>query len=144
MKSLIAFNVAFYSFISGLFACFVSISVKLAFNTNLILDLNQHSWLLKVSLQVVFILASLLFNSFMWLFYTKSLNESTNTLYSTALNKFSNFICSALSGYFLFEENINFTRWFFGLTILLIGIIILNDSTTTATTTELKETKKQK
>lgn len=151
MRNLIAFNVAFYSFLSGFLACLVSICVKFAFNTDLIissLESNNNNrenltttaadsssssslidrlFTLKLVLQVTFIGFSLILNSFMWVFYSKSLHLSTNTLYSTALNKFSNFVCSALFGYLLFSERINLIRWLVGLCLLLIGILILNE-----------------
>jgi drug/metabolite transporter (DMT)-like permease len=130
MKTTVALGVVTYSFLSGLLACLVSISIKLAFNLDLILLFDEKSnldWYLKLSLQIVFICISFLLNSLMWLFYTKSLHLSTNTLYSTALNKFSNFITSVLFGYILFNERINLIRWLFGLFILLIGILLLND-----------------
>jgi drug/metabolite transporter (DMT)-like permease len=62
----------------------------------------------------------------MWLFYTKSLNLTANTLFATALNKFSNFVCSAIFGFLIFREELNVTRWLFGLFVLFIGILILN------------------
>jgi drug/metabolite transporter (DMT)-like permease len=130
MKTTVAVGVVTYSFLSGLLACLVSISIKLAFNLDLILlfdEKNNLDWYIKLALQIVFICISFLLNSLMWLFYTKSLHLSTNTLYSTALNKFSNFITSVLFGYILFNERINLIRWLFGLFILLIGILLLND-----------------
>ena len=126
MKSLVAFNLIFYSFISGLFACLVSIFVKFAFNTDLIINAS-HSYFLKLTVQILFICISFVLNSLMWVFYSKSLHLSTNTLYSTALNKFSNFICSALFGFLVFNERLNFTYWLFGLVLLLIGILILSE-----------------
>jgi hypothetical protein len=131
--NVITLNVVFYSFLSGLLACFVSLFIKLAFNTNDYIkylddrEASSSSSFLKYFIQAVFVALSFLINSFMWLFYTKSLNLSENTLLSTALNKFSNFICSALFGLFIFEEKINFWRWSIGLIILFIGILILND-----------------
>lgn len=126
------FDVTFYSFLSGIFACLVSTSLKIAFNNN-----SNHKLI-----QIGFICLSFVLNSLMWTVYTKSLSLSTSTLYASALNKFSNFICSALFGCILFEEKINFILWFFGLIILFIGILILSESTTTTTTTiEQKEKK---
>lgn len=122
---MLALNVIFYSFLSGLFACLVSILIKFAFNTELFIELNNN-WL-KLSVQAGFICLSFVLNSLMWIFYSKSLQLSSNTLYSTALNKFCNFICSALFGFLLFKENINLINWLIGLFILLIGIVLLND-----------------
>ena len=119
-------NVVFYSFISGLLACFVSLFIKLAFNTNDYITVSNEFYL-KSLVQIVFVGLSFSLNSLMWLFYTKSLNLSANTLFSTALNKFSNFLCSALFGFLIFKEELNFTRWLLGLFILFIGILILND-----------------
>ena len=140
------YNLAFYSFLSGLLACVVSICVKYAFNTDLLLESDTNSpsssstlveSLLapRLWLQVAFIALSLLFNSLMWVFYSKSLHLSTNTLYSTALNKFSNFICSALFGYLLFNERLDLVRWLLGLSLLLIGILILSDNNKVDSTT---------
>jgi len=125
------FDVTFYSFLSGIFACLVSTSLKIAFNNN-----NSDQKLIQIG----FICLSFVLNSLMWTVYTKSLSLSTSTLYASALNKFSNFICSALFGYILFEEKINFILWFFGLILLFMGILILSESTTT-TTIEQKEKK---
>ena len=127
MKSLVAFNLIFYSFISGLFACLVSIFVKFAFNTDLILN-PSSSYLLRLTIQVLLICISFILNSLMWVFYSKSLHLSANTLYSTALNKFSNFVCSAAFGYLVFNEKLNFAYWLFGLVLLLIGILILSEN----------------
>ena len=127
---MIAFDVTFYSFLSGIFACLVSTSLKIAFNNN-----NSDQKLIQIG----FICLSFVLNSLMWTVYTKSLSLSTSTLYASALNKFSNFICSALFGYILFEEKINFILWFFGLILLFMGILILSESTTT--TIEQKEKK---
>lgn len=127
MKSKLAISVVIYSFLSGFLACLVSIFIKLAFNIDLVLVFDQTNWYIKLSLQVLFICISFVLNSLMWLFYTKSLNLSTNTLYSTALNKFSNFVTSVLVGYLLFNEQINLIRWLLGLLLLLIGIVLLNE-----------------
>lgn len=132
-------NVLAYSFLSGLLACLVSIFIKIAFNTDLLLIVEN--FYLKLLVQTAFVCTSFLLNSLMWLFYSKSLHLSTNTLYSTALNKFANFICSALFGYFLFNEKLNFFRWLFGLTVLFIGILILNSNNQNVQTGQSKISK---
>lgn len=115
-------NVA-YSFLAGFFACLVSLLIKLTFNIdNYTVIENQN---LKFVIQIVLVIISFLCNSFMWLFFSKSLEKSFTSLYSTSLNKLSNFIFSALLGFFILNENINITRWSFGITILSIGILIL-------------------
>jgi len=76
---------------------------------------------------LAFVGISIGLNGLMWVYYTKSLHFSANTLFSTALNKFSNFVCSALFGFLIFNEKLNITRWLFGLFVLLVGILILND-----------------
>lgn len=122
---MLSFDVTFYSFLSGVLACFVSICLKIAFN----IDLIQTYFLFdfKLILQIIFICFSFALNSLMWIVYTKSLQLSTSTLYATSLNKFSNFICSALCGYLLFEEKIKLFTWLIGLLFLFIGILILNE-----------------
>jgi drug/metabolite transporter (DMT)-like permease len=127
MKKTAIFNIIFYSFFSGFLACLVSIFVKFAFNTHLIVNDETINTYLRLLIQVAFICISIALNGLMWVYYTKGLHSSANTLYSTALNKFSNFVCSALFGYLIFNERINLTSWLFGLFILLIGILILND-----------------
>ena len=118
--------IVIYSLLSGLLACSVSLCVKLAFNTELVLN-NIVDWRLKLLTQIIFVCVSFVLNAFMWVFYSKSLHLSPNTLYSSALNKFSNFVFSALFGYFLFDEKFNFFYWLFGLVVLLIGILILSE-----------------
>jgi drug/metabolite transporter (DMT)-like permease len=129
---MIAFDVTFYSFLSGILACFVSISLKLAFNTHLLIDTPENQYIfglvsLKLLLQVCFIGIGFGLNSFMWIVYTKGLQLSSSTLYTTSLNKLSNFICSAFCGYFLFEEKIKLFTWLIGIALLFIGILILNE-----------------
>lgn len=129
---MIAFDVTFYSFLSGILACFVSICLKVAFNTHLLVDNadSQHFLGLvsfKLLLQVSFICFSFALNSLMWIVYAKGLQLSSSTLYTTSLNKFSNFICSAVCGYFLFEEKIKLLTWLIGICLLSVGILILNE-----------------
>ncbi len=116
----------FYSFLSGCLACIVSVCMKLAF-ADLTLITNSDS-ILIYSIRLISIAFSILSNIFMWIFYSKSLQLSTNSLVPTALNKLCNFICSAVFGYFLFSENINL-NWFIGIVFLTVGILILNSST---------------
>ena len=131
---MLSFDVTFYSFLSGILACFVSLCLKLAFNTHLILLNNNDYYLfqlvsLKLILQILFVLFSFGLNSLMWIVYAKGLRLSSSTLYASSLNKFSNFITSALCGYVLFEEKIKIFNWLIGLIILFIGILILNEPT---------------
>ena len=127
MKNSLAFNILFYSFFSGFLACLVSIFIKFAFNVHLVTGQYSTSFSLKILFQIVFIGISIGLNGLMWVYYTKSLNSSANTLYSTALNKLSNYVCSAVFGFLIFNEKLHLTRWLFGLFLLLIGILILND-----------------
>lgn len=114
-----------YSLIAGFFACLVSLLIKFALNIdNLILSNNRY---LKSTLQIGLGIFSFLCNFFMWLFFSKSLKTSSTSLYSTSLNKFSNFIFSAIFGYFILNESFDIFRWLIGLIILLIGIIILGN-----------------
>lgn len=122
------------SLLSGLLACLVSISVKLTFT-----DYNLHfidqksnsqtSYLVILLIRCIFFASSFILNAFMWIFYTKSLQLSSNTLLATSFNKLSNFICSALFGILLFNENLKYT-WFIGIAFITCGIFILNKSET--------------
>ncbi len=125
-----SFDVTFYSFLSGTLAGFVSLCLKLAFNTQLILLENFYLFDLvsaKLIVQILFVLSSLGLNSLMWIVYAKGLQLSSSTLYDSSLNKFSNFITSAVCGYLLFEEKIKLITWLIGLAFLLTGILILNE-----------------
>lgn len=127
---MLSFDVTFYSFLSGTLACFVSLCLKLAFNTHLILLDNFYLFDLvsvKLIVQILFILFSLGLNSLMWIVYAKGLQLSSSTLYASSLNKFSNFITSAVCGYLLFEEKIKLINWLIGLLFLFVGILILNE-----------------
>jgi drug/metabolite transporter (DMT)-like permease len=127
MNKSLPLNILFYSFFSGFLACLVSIFIKFAFNTDIVISESSSSFPLKLLIQLVFVGISIGLNGLMWVYYTKSLHFSANTLFSTALNKFSNFVCSAIFGFLIFNEKLNVTRWLFGLLVLLIGILILND-----------------
>lgn len=150
-------NVVFYSLLSGLLACLVSILIKLAFNLNNFFSINidGNNWsrdylndqYLKYALLAFIIAIGLLVNSLMWIFYSKSLALSTSTIYSTGLNKFSNFVFSALSGYFIFNEQIDLIKWLVGIGLLLIGLVILADQQTAKqqpTPVDEKQKQKQK
>lgn len=112
-----------YAFGSGILACAVSILIKLGFNLNL----ETHSYLIKLGLQGFLIGLAFLANSFMWILFSRSLALSKNTIYATGLNKFSNFISSALFGYLLFEERLNLVTWSSGIGCIFVGLVILAD-----------------
>lgn len=122
MNKTIKLNVA-YSCLAGFLACLVSLLIKLTFNLDNYILINYQY--LRLVIQIILVILSFLCNSFMWLFFSKSLEKSSTSIYSTALNKFSNFIFSALFGLLILNEKINIKRWSFGIAILLIGIFIL-------------------
>ena len=73
MQHFAVFNAGIYSLLSGLLACLVSIGIKLAFNTEIVLDKSEEeaSVTLKLALKVLFVCLAVLCNSLMWIFYSK-------------------------------------------------------------------------
>lgn len=117
-----------YSILSGVLACIVSVFMKLAFNLasiSIITNIIDKNSLLINLIRLIFIGLSIISNLLMWLFYTKSLQLSTNTLLATSINKLSNFIFTTLISYLLFNDKLTI-KWFIGIQFLFVGILILN------------------
>ncbi|XP_058735848.1 uncharacterized protein LOC131607915 [Vicia villosa] len=67
-----------------------------------------------------------LFNVTMWGCYVNSL-KALSSLQATVTNFATNFITSGLAGFFFFHESLSF-QWFAGALLIIIGVIILSNS----------------
>ncbi|XP_020215799.1 uncharacterized protein LOC109799616 isoform X2 [Cajanus cajan] len=67
-----------------------------------------------------------LFNVTMWACYVNSL-KALSSLQATVTNFATNFISSGLAGYFFFHESLSF-QWFAGALLIIIGVVILSNS----------------
>ncbi|XP_014507878.1 uncharacterized protein LOC106767489 isoform X1 [Vigna radiata var. radiata] len=68
----------------------------------------------------------LLFNVTMWACYVNSL-KALSSLQATVTNFATNFISSGLAGFFFFRESLSF-QWFAGAILIIIGVVILSNS----------------
>ncbi|KAL2343318.1 hypothetical protein Fmac_004603 [Flemingia macrophylla] len=66
------------------------------------------------------------FNVTMWASYVNSL-KALSSLQATVTNFATNFISSGFAGYFFFRESLSF-QWFAGALLIIIGVIILSNS----------------
>ncbi|RUS86852.1 hypothetical protein EGW08_005389 [Elysia chlorotica] len=66
-----------------------------------------------------------LFNTLMWVLFTKSMHLCSSTLEASAFNIASNFIFTAVIGKVLFEEHLSL-QWCLGSTLMVLGLAILH------------------
>ncbi|KAL6524771.1 hypothetical protein OROMI_030364 [Orobanche minor] len=66
------------------------------------------------------------FNVVMWGSYVNSM-RSLSSLQATVTNFATNFLCSGLSGFFLFEEALP-VKWFAGAVLIMTGVVVLSKS----------------
>ncbi|RDY09082.1 hypothetical protein CR513_06608, partial [Mucuna pruriens] len=114
---------------AGFNAALAAISVKL--------PLHQIRYLLGTE-QFVRYGMVLLFNVTMWACYVNSL-KALSSLQATVTNFATNFISSGLAGFFFFKESLSFQvplllsiitvpQWFAGALLIIIGVVILSNS----------------
>ena len=104
-----------YSIVAGLSACLASISGKLLFSQPTLFSL----------VSALFIVLFVFSNVFMWRCYSKALSLSSTSIQPTIVTKTSNFLLSALAGFFLFAEPINST-WLLGFLLIVIGVYLIS------------------
>lgn len=104
-----------YAILAGLSACFASIFGKLTFSQTRILSIET----------IVLIILFVFSNVFMWRCYSKALSYSHTSIQPTIVTKTSNFLLSALAGFFFFSEPINFT-WILGFLLILLGVYLIS------------------
>ncbi|KAK7359244.1 hypothetical protein VNO77_01196 [Canavalia gladiata] len=68
----------------------------------------------------------LFFNVTMWVCYVNSL-KALSSLQATVTNFATNFISSGLAGFFFFHESLSF-QWFAGAILIIIGVVVLTNS----------------
>ena len=104
-----------YSIVAGLSACLASISGKLLFSQATLFSL----------VSVLYIVLFAFSNVFMWRCYSKALSLSSTSIQPTVVTKTSNFLLSALAGFFLFAEPINST-WLLGFLLIVVGVYLIS------------------
>ncbi|GAV04906.1 hypothetical protein RvY_15109 [Ramazzottius varieornatus] len=87
--------------------------------------LNVPSSVLTVFFRTIFILSTVLLNAVMWIFYTRALRLSGNSLQALAINTACNFISSAVFGLLLFGDDITSSS-VFGMLLMLLGVVLIN------------------
>jgi uncharacterized membrane protein len=110
-----ASSVNFYSILAGVSASFASIFGKLTFSQPTFVSL----------LAVIYIALFVFSNVFMWRCYSKALSLSSTSIQPTIVTKTSNFLLSALVGFFVFSESINLT-WSLGFLLILVGVYFIS------------------
>ena len=87
--------------------------------------LNVPSSVLTVFFRTIFVLSTVLLNAVMWIFYTKALRLSGNSLQALAINTACNFIGSAAFGLLLFGDDLTASSMF-GMLLMLLGVVLIN------------------
>lgn len=108
-------SVNFYSIAAGISACLASIFGKLTFSQSTLFSF----------VSIIYLIFFIFSNVFMWRCYSKALSLSSTSIQPTIVTKTSNFLLSALVGFFVFAEPINFL-WFFGFILILIGVYLIS------------------
>ena len=112
---MLASPVNLYSILAGVSASLASIFGKLTFSQPTFVSL----------LAVVYIALFVFSNVFMWRCYSKALSLSSTSIQPTIVTKTSNFLLSALVGFFVLSESINLT-WLFGFLLILVGVYLIS------------------
>jgi len=107
--------VNFYSILAGLSACLASVFGKLTFSQSTFASV----------LTILYVLLFVFANVFMWRCYSKALSLSTTSIQPTIVTKTSNFLLSALIGFVVFSESINFL-WILGFLLILFGVYLIS------------------
>lgn len=81
-------------------------------------------------------------NALMWTLFTKSMNLS-NSVTATVINSGVNYFSSAVFGLLLFGETLSL-KWWAGSSLILLGLFIMINYSSSNTTKEQKETNKTK
>ncbi|KAK3745797.1 hypothetical protein RRG08_030671 [Elysia crispata] len=93
--------------------------------TTIGLDLIPYAEESTMCAQLLGIAGIFLFNTVMWVLFTKSMHLCSSTLEATAFNTTSNFIFTALVGKLLFNEHLSL-QWCLGSTLMVLGLIFLH------------------
>lgn len=121
---------------SGSFAALSSVFGKYTFGDDfyvLLKHLNEtFHWLhLKAQIEwlvwICLLTALILCNVFMWIFFSKAMAWSPNTIEVTSVNSASNFLFSSVLGVFLFKEQLSLL-WMLGIVFIVIGLLVLHVS----------------
>ena len=126
-----------YGVQAGMFACLASLFGKLALSDDDIMqicmkigdryDMDIVAPCARISPLIRAACFGMIFisNSFMWLFFTKTLNVSATTAEAVAVNSATNFSLSGLSGMVLFGEAISW-KWAAGTLCIILGLFCIN------------------
>lgn len=76
-------------------------------------------------IRVLFFAMIFVCNAVMWTLFTKSLQFCTSSVEATVTNTASNFLCSALFGFLLFNEALS-VKWLAGSFMILIGLMLIH------------------
>lgn len=92
-------------------------------------------------LRVLCFLLLLLSNAVMWTLFVRALQGCGSTVEAAVANSGSNFIFTALFGVFLFGEAVT-QLWWFGVSLVVVGLVIMQHGANTNNTSN-SDTKKK-
>jgi hypothetical protein len=72
----------------------------------------------------IFFALNLVFNGIMWTLFTKALARGTSTVQVSIINTSSNFMITAILGFFIFTESLP-PLWWLGAAMLVAGNVII-------------------
>ena len=86
-------------------------------------EANPDQLAYHVQMQIFFAL-NLIFNGVMWTLFTKALARGTSTTQVSIINTSSNFMITAILGFFIFTESLP-PLWWLGAAMLVAGNVII-------------------
>ncbi|XP_049858765.1 transmembrane protein 42 [Schistocerca gregaria] len=107
----------FYAVCSGCCACAASLFGKLAGKE----DLDS---MVSVVTATVFMVLMIVTNAAVWTFFVKALRSSDTSLFPTVASSATNYICSAMAGFWFFGE-ITSLMWWTGTFLVLVGLLLI-------------------
>ena len=122
------------SLVSGVFAALSSMLGKLAFGSkefeNLVLTLmtmipGTNPVQLQICLWWLMLLLLVLANVAMWVFFSRAMMLSPNTIEVTSVNSVANFLFSTLIGVIIFNEALTIS-WIAGILLMVMGLLIIH------------------
>ncbi|KAI9741530.1 MAG: hypothetical protein M1818_004336 [Claussenomyces sp. TS43310] len=88
------------------------------------LGLGDGETVVEYIIRLMFLILNFIFNGVMWALFTKALARGTSTTQVSVINTSSNFMITALLGFFIFTESLP-AQWWVGAALLVAGNVII-------------------
>ncbi|KAL3427398.1 hypothetical protein PVAG01_00907 [Phlyctema vagabunda] len=111
---------------NGVFAKLTTTELTTSFATGIanLLGLGSGEKVVEYIVRAIFFALNLIFNGIMWTLFTKALARGTSTTQVSIINTSSNFMITAVLGFFIFSESLP-PLWWLGAAMLVAGNVII-------------------